>query len=84
VQHNNQQKAKSVSYLIKITLYNNQPGCQAADKNTKTAITTWHLPAYTCTLGIVLGVMDADRAFNILGVLLCERCLEPLSLNSAL
>jgi hypothetical protein len=69
---------------FEITLYNNQPGCQAADENTKTAITTWRLPACTSTLGIVLGVTDADRAFNFLGVLLFERCLEPLSLNSAL
>jgi hypothetical protein len=40
VQRNNQQKTKSVSYLDEITLYNNQQGCQAADKNTKSAITT--------------------------------------------
>jgi len=65
-------------------LYNNQQGCQAADENTKSAITTWRLLAYTCTLGIILGVTDADRTFNFLGVLVCEHCLEPLSLNSAL
>jgi len=65
-------------------LYNNQQGCQAADENTKSAITTWRLLAYTCTLGIILGVTDADRTFNFLGILVCECCLEPLSLISAL
>jgi len=84
VQRNNQRQTKSVSYLDEITLYNNQPGFQSADENTKSAITTWRLLAYTCTLEIILGVMDADRAFNFFGVLFCERCLELLSLNSAL
>jgi len=35
-------------------------------------------------LGIVLGVTDADRASIVMGVMFCERCLERLSLDSAL
>jgi hypothetical protein len=50
----------------------------------KLQVTTWYLPLHTYTLGFVLGITDADRASMFLGSWVFERCLEQLSLLSAL
>jgi len=65
-------------------LYNNQQDVQAAGEDAKIQVTTWYLLLHTYALGFILGIKDADWASMFLGSCVFKRCLERLSLLSAL
>jgi hypothetical protein len=62
-------KASCVSYYNDTTINDNQQGYQAASASLQTLITSVCMIQHTFTLGVILGVTDADRAVVFLGVL---------------